>query len=480
MFTDGYTCFTWVYFLWFKDEALSKFKQFKSLVENMWQFKIAGLQTDRGGEYLSKAYNQFCIDSGIKHDLTCANTPFQNGVSERKNCTVLEMTQSMLLGSKLPSPLWEEATRCSVYLLNWISHKSIQMTTPFQRLTGAIPNLSHIRVFGCKVSVLLTKKGDKLASKSFPATFVGYDNQSKAYRVFDATRHKVYLSQNVQFDEDTFTLTKRVHKDLLENFDFEVLLPEQAQEPVLPSSTTASAPTAAIVQEPGNDATTQASEGNSDNVQVEEPWFPDTLSNTISPPGPIPQPPDQPTRLEEPQADRPTATILTSPPIIRQKRRRLPSPIRDAVLPGSVCSRAPSKKLRNFYCYDVEIYDFDADGLTFTQAIKLPKWQASMAEEIQSIIQNDTWKLVNPPPGIRPISCKWIYKVKEGLDKANPRYKYRLVARGFEQQEGRGYSDTVAPVVKWATIHSVSAIAGACRWKIYHLDVKTAFLNGPI
>ena len=111
MFTDDYTRFTWVYFLRTKAEALSKFKQFKLLVENRWQFKIAGLCTDRGGEYLSKAYNQFCINSGIHHDLTCANTPFQNGVSERKNRTVLEMTRSLLLGSSLPSSLWEEATR---------------------------------------------------------------------------------------------------------------------------------------------------------------------------------------------------------------------------------------------------------------------------------------------------------------------------------------------------------------------------------
>jgi hypothetical protein len=158
MFTDDYTHFTWVYFLQTKDKSLSKFKQFKLLVENQWQFKIANLRTDRGGEYLSGAFNQFCIDNGIQHDLTCANTPFQNGISKRKNHTVLEMTQSLLLHSTLPSSLWQEATSTAVYLLNCISTKAIAMGTPFQHLIGLMPNLSHLRVFGCNAPVMVTKK----------------------------------------------------------------------------------------------------------------------------------------------------------------------------------------------------------------------------------------------------------------------------------------------------------------------------------
>jgi hypothetical protein len=102
---------------------------------------------------------------------------------------------------------------------------------------------------------------------------------------------------------------------------------------------------------------------------------------------------------------------------------------------------------------------FDHHDISFEGAIHDPAWQRLMTEEIDSILQNKSWSLVPLPNGVKPISCKWVFKIQEGLTPYQPKLKLRLVAQGFLQQEGRDFLETFAPVVKWATIRIVFAIA---------------------
>ena len=82
-----------------------------------------------------------------------------------------------------------------------------------------------------------------------------------------------------------------------------------------------------------------------------------------------------------------------------------------------------------------------------------------MQEEIHSIHSNNTWSLVTLPPGKKAISSKWVYKIKPGSHGNPPRFKARLVARGFEQRDGIDFVKTFAPVVRWETIRILLAIA---------------------
>jgi hypothetical protein len=82
-----------------------------------------------------------------------------------------------------------------------------------------------------------------------------------------------------------------------------------------------------------------------------------------------------------------------------------------------------------------------------------------MAEEIAALERTSTWDLVPLPPYVTPITCKWVYKVKTRSDGFLERYKARLVAHGFQQEQGRDYKETFAPVAHMTIVRTLLAVA---------------------
>lgn len=107
-------------------------------------------------------------------------------------------------------------------------------------------------------------------------------------------------------------------------------------------------------------------------------------------------------------------------------------------------------------------------------------WKKAIEEEYSSLMKNQTWILKPCPEGRTPISCKWIFTIKPGHHDTPPRYKARLVARGFSQRQGIDYQETFAPVVRHSTIRTVFSIVAERDLDIVQFDVKTAFLYGEL
>ena len=137
-FIDDSTRFCYVYLLNSKDEALEKFKVYKTEVEVQKGKCIKVFRSDKGGEYYDPHYFK---SVGIIHQTTAPYTPQQNGISERKNRVLKEMVNSMLSYSGLNEGFWGEAMLTACYLLNRVPNKKSK-TTPYELWFGKPPNLN--------------------------------------------------------------------------------------------------------------------------------------------------------------------------------------------------------------------------------------------------------------------------------------------------------------------------------------------------
>jgi hypothetical protein len=104
----------------------------------------------------------------------------------------------------------------------------------------------------------------------------------------------------------------------------------------------------------------------------------------------------------------------------------------------------------------------------------------SDAKELENFERNQVWELVEPPPNFHPIETKWVWKNKEGENGMVVRNKSILVAQGYSQKEGIDYEETFAPVARLEAIRILLAFAVAKGFKLFQMDVKSAFLNGVI
>jgi hypothetical protein len=105
-------------------------------------------------------------------------------------------------------------------------------------------------------------------------------------------------------------------------------------------------------------------------------------------------------------------------------------------------------------------------------------WVNAMHEELENFERNQVCELVESPPNCKPIETKWVWKNKEGENGEAVRNKSRLVAQGYSQKEGIDYEETFSPVAHFEAIRLLLAFSMAKGFKLYQIDVKSAFLNG--
>ncbi|GKE01043.1 retrovirus-related pol polyprotein from transposon TNT 1-94, partial [Tanacetum coccineum] len=147
-------------------------------------------------------FGAFCDANGITHNFSAPSTPQSNGVVERKNRTLQEMSRTLLNEQSIPQKFWCNAVDTSTYILNRILIRPFLGKTPYELFKGRKPNLEYFKVFGSKCFILNTKDYlTKFDPKSTEGVFLGYSPNSKAYVVLNKETMKVEESLNVKFDE---------------------------------------------------------------------------------------------------------------------------------------------------------------------------------------------------------------------------------------------------------------------------------------
>lgn len=408
-----------------KSEALNFFKCFKSMVEKETGLSVKCLRTDRGGEFNSNEFKDFCEQNGIKRKLTVAYTPQQNGVAERKNRTVMNMVRSMLFDKKIPKTFWPEAVKWAIYVLNRCPTLVVKDITPEEAWSGVKPSVEHFRVFGCLAHVHVPDvRRTKLDSKSITCVQLGISEESKGYRLYDPVSKKIVVSKDVIFEEE-------------KQWDWDVSYEEQIL----------------VDLEWGDDDAMNEDEGVSANKNG------DIVDRDVG------ETNDE--GLREDEDGSPVSNDETSEV---EKRIRQPAMWMSDYVSGEGLSEDEANMALMV----------STDPLYFEEAVKSANWRLAMDCEIKSIEKNKTWILTELPAGAKIIGVKWVYKTKYNEHGEIDKYKARLVAKRYSQKHEVDYTKVFAPVARMDTVRMIIALAAQKDWKIFQLDIKSAFLHGEL
>ncbi|GJS30607.1 retrovirus-related pol polyprotein from transposon TNT 1-94 [Tanacetum coccineum] len=321
---------------------------------------------------VAQAPNEFCNANGITHNFSAPRTPQSNGVVERKNRTLQEMSRTMLNEQSLPQKFWCNAVDTSTYILNRILIRAILGKTPYEILRGRKPTLDYFRVFGSKCFILNTKDYlTKFDPKSYEGVFLGYSQNSKAYIILNKHTRKIKESLNVTFDE-----------------------------------TPPPSKTSPLVDDDLDEEEAIREKKNLENVVEDETLEIDEIVN------------------------------------IKESRNH---PLENVI--GNLNQRtlrSQAQNQSNFFC--------------FISTIEPKNVNEALGDE----------------------RTKWVFRNKLDENGIVSRNKARLVAQGYNQQEGIDYDETYAPVARLESIRILLAYACALDFKLFQMDVKSAFLNGFI
>jgi hypothetical protein len=235
---DDYSRFTWVFFLQEKSQTQETLKGFLRWAQNEFGLRIKKIRSDNGTEFKNSQIEGFLEEEGIKHEFSSPYTPQQNGVVERKNRTLLDMARTMLDEYKTQDRFWAEAMLLHqpLYL-----HRILKKTS-YELLTGKKPNVSYFRAFGSKCFILVKRgRKSKFAPKVVEGFLLGYDSNTRAYRVFNKSTRLVEVSCDIVFDETNGSQVEQVDIDELDdeeapcgtlrNMSIGDVCPKESEEP---------------------------------------------------------------------------------------------------------------------------------------------------------------------------------------------------------------------------------------------------------
>lgn len=181
------------------------FVQFYNFVIVQFGVVIKCIQSDEGGEYLSRQFKNFLVSKGMVHQISCPYTPQHNGFVERRHRHIVETAITLLTAAGLSQSFWFHACAYAVYLINRLPTKSLHMDSPFSILYHKPPQLQHLRAFGIAIFPYLRPYNNKqLQPRSSLCIFLCYSVGYKGCICYNIQTHKLLISRHVVHDETIF------------------------------------------------------------------------------------------------------------------------------------------------------------------------------------------------------------------------------------------------------------------------------------
>jgi len=460
---DDYSKHLWVVPLVRKSDATKEIKRLVLRAEREVGARVRYLRSDNGGEFVNAELLAWCEETGIQQQLTAAHSPQMNGVAERTNQTVLMRMRALLKDGQLPTKYWPDAALMAAYLINRTPSKVVSGgKTPLEAYTGVVPDLSSLRLFGCRVvaCVLPVYRSDKkLSDNGVVGKYLGPLSNGAAR--FVMATGAVKTSADVRFDESIVTRIA----DLGAVLDLEI---------------PAAATQEAVAQDGGVAAENEDEDWPADNGVPQEPVVvapavpvaghdPPQVQPVVEEPDPEEAieyvsaeeeaSDDQPDEEEAPR-EPPTARTVTG--VWAGKLRAAPSQTqrmgRDyGLLAATMAGKAPKTEAE-------AMEGPDADG-----------WRRAQEKELRRIDDLDVWELTHAPRGARVLPHGWVLAVKPNGD-----LKARIVAKGCRQRAGRDYEESYAPVMRADAVRALLHYAATEDVEIRQLDIETAYLYGTL
>jgi len=205
VFFDDYTSFAWITLLWDKASAITALKQWLALIKNQFNATIKEWMSDAGSEYKLGAFIKHLKDAGITVLQSAPHMPQQNGHAEHFMCTIMDKAQVMRLDACLPQSWWEFAVNHAAHCYNRTPMSRLKWQTPYYLLNNEIPDISHLRVFGCGAYVHIPEacRVNKLSPKSELMVYLGRGPGMKA-NIFMCNPNTLFYSDKALFDEMLF------------------------------------------------------------------------------------------------------------------------------------------------------------------------------------------------------------------------------------------------------------------------------------
>jgi hypothetical protein len=427
---DDYSRAVWTETLASKLEVLQKVRDYITQLETLYGAKVQSIMADNGSEFINNEFRSYIRSKGIALFTSVPYTPQQNGIAERGIRTLTEGARAMLYAAKLPKNMWSVAVKTKTYLKNRSPTRANQGQTPLEKLTGEKPDLSHLRTFGCPVSVAIpSQKRKKWDPRSKMGYMVGYEPYSSGYLIWYPGSKRTEKARDVIFHEDAISPAIPIP------YGDEGSL-RSANEPPL-------------------------NKNSNESVQESEPKQKLTIR---IPPRPKP---NETSRLVSSVPDFPQGAT-------RSGKIREESGIRSVLDEDGEENDLP----------DV-IFSAMSKDPTISEALNMPgdegkAWEeARQAEWRNMVIHNVFGPPEEPPPGTKVLKtgtvCRGTYRNGELVKR-----KVRIVVKGFSQIPGLHFNETYAPVMRWESFRMLLAIGASRSAKIRQFDVKSAYLHGTM